>query len=301
MDLWRQIPFLGLDGPSFLNFYGLVAIVVLIATFLALRFSDRTDQNPPPQAPSRLDPIETAFLVGGVNNVIQTVLYDLYQHGYVYFDGAERVEPGHKTPEPGALDKLHKRVLEGVQSRPKVGEVFQNRAMRREIEEMCAPIIERLRREDLLQPESVKRAKLWALVLGCATLLGLAAAKVAVALSIGKSNVSFLVMLSLFSTAALAVLAAYLTRAHTSRRGEAYLEAMRLAYAGRLTEAAARARDYHAAPNGSYAFEGASLALIGLFGYAALQDTPDKAFADAIKASNSDAGSGSRGCGEASK
>jgi len=298
IDLLKQLPFLRLDGPHFLDFYGVVALAVLAVAWIALRLADRTDRRPPPPVPPQLDPIETAWLVGGVNNVARTLLYDLYQHGYAHLVGSDRVGPGHRKPEPGALDAPRQRVLDSVRSTPKIEDVFKNVTMRRELEAMCAPMVERLRRDDLLQPKAVRSMRKRVLIFGCLVLLGLAGAKLALALSLGKSNVSFLVMLALFACASLVVLGAYMTKHAASRRGRAWLERLKLAHAGRLTEAAERARDYHEEPSGAYAFEGASLALIGLYGFEALRDTPDKAFGDAFKRASSD--SSSSGCGSSS-
>jgi uncharacterized protein (TIGR04222 family) len=281
MSLLRQIPFLTLHGPEFLNFYGLVAVGVLISAYLALRLSDRTGQRPPP---SRPDAIEIAYLAGGVNNVVRTLLYDLYQRGYVSFDGAEGVAPSRKAPAPGELNAMARRVLEGARAKPIINELFQNPAMRRDMEAMCAPYAARLRDEQLLRPASFERARFWVRLFGVVTLLGLAGAKIAVDWSIGKHNIGFLVMLSLFAAASLLVMVSYFSRHHASRRGRAYLEAMRLAFSGRLTGTLGKPRAPPADGSDDVrAFEGASLFLIGLYGLDALNGTPDQMFATALR------------------
>ncbi|MBM3642405.1 MAG: TIGR04222 domain-containing membrane protein, partial [Alphaproteobacteria bacterium] len=77
----QNIPLLNLPGPEFLNFFGLVVIIVLAAAYLCIRLADRTDRRPPPPVPQNPDAMEVAFLQGGVNQVIRTLIYDLAQRG----------------------------------------------------------------------------------------------------------------------------------------------------------------------------------------------------------------------------
>ncbi len=304
----QNLSVLDLPGPDFLNLYGVVAILVLAAAWLLIRFADGTDKRPPPPVPQSPDAMEIAFLQGGVNQVIRTICYDLVQRGYAALGKEDRVVPTGKTP--GALPALETRVLEMIQARPKAHELFENRAMRKELLKLLEPVRARLAAQDLVKPESVKVWRSRVQIGGALVLVGLAGAKIYVALTTGHTNVSYLIFLCVASVLALFALAYVATRSHASRRGHAYLQAMELAYRPRLDAALLDV----GAPSATKAFEGASLFLIGLYGFSALKGTADAAFMRHFKRAsgesggscgsscggacgNSDSGSGCGGCG----
>jgi uncharacterized protein (TIGR04222 family) len=268
---------------------------VLGATWLVIRLADRTDRRPPPPVPQRPDAMEVAFLQGGVNQVIRTLVYDLAQRGYVALAPEDRVVPTSKTPQPGELNALEARVLESAQAKPKAHELFENRTQRARLLELLAPVRSRLAAEELVKPESVKLWRRRAQIVGTLVLAGFAGAKIYVAMQEGRSNVSYLLFLCLASIAALFALAYVLTRSHASRRGRAYLESMKLAYGDRLKDAVS-----HIGSPGpeARAFEGASLFLIGLYGFSVLNGTTEAMFAESFKrASGGEGGGCGSSCG----
>lgn len=289
----QNLPFLNLPGSEFLNFFGAVVIAVLLATFVAIRFADRTGAVPPPKLPQSPDAIEVAYLQGGVNQVIRTIVYDLSQRGFVKLLKEDRVEPTKKYPEPGELNAMEKRVLESVRARLKAHELFANLTQRRVLEEHLAPTRRRLDAEDLLQPESVRVWKRRMTIAGALVIAGLAGAKLYVAYVAGRSNVAYLIFLSVAALAGLYALGYVLTRSVASRRGRAYLDAMRVAYKDRLDERLLEV----GAPTGTKAFEGASLFLIGLYGFSVLKGTSEAIFAESFKRSAGDSGGCGSSCG----
>ncbi|PPD43660.1 MAG: TIGR04222 domain-containing membrane protein [Methylocystis sp.] len=285
----ENLPFLSLPGPEFLNVFGVLAIIVLVAAWIAIRLADRTDVRPPPPVPQKPDPIEVAFLQGGVNQVIRTVVYDLVQRGYAALAPEDRIVYTNKTPQPGELDPVEARVLESIQAKPKAHELFSNLTARRTLLERLEPVRARLAAQDLIKPDSVKIWRTRAQIFGTLALLGFASAKIYVALSTGHKNVSYLIFLCIAALLALFVLCYALTRKHASRRGRAWLEAMKTAYEPRLKEAVS-----HIGSPGpeARAFEGASLFLIGLYGFSALKGTSEEMFATHFKRASGDGGGG---------
>lgn len=281
----QNLPFLNLPGPDFLNVFGALVIIVLAATWLVIHFADRTDRRPPPPVPQTPDAIDVAFLQGGVNQVVRTVVYDLVQRGYAALATEDRVMPTSKTPQPGELDALETRVLEQIQVRPKAHQLFENRDQRAQVLKLLEPVRARLAAQNLLKPASVKIWRRRAQIAGTLALLSFAAVKIYVELTSGQ-NVSYLVFLCLASILALFALAYVLTRSHASRRGRAYLEAMELAYRPRLDAALATLGASH----GMKGFEGASLFLIGLYGFSVLKGTTDAAFVEHFKRATADGG-----------
>jgi uncharacterized protein (TIGR04222 family) len=275
----QDFPILDLPGPEFLNVFGLVVIIVLAAAYLCIRLADRTDRRPPPPVPQNPDAIEVAFLQGGVNQIIRTLIYDLAQRGFVALAPKDHVIPTERQPQPGEVSAMEAVLLDAVQAKPKAHVLFEDRDLRRRLLVELAPVRAKLAAEELIKPQSVKVWRRRAQIGGTLIIVGLALAKIYVEWANGPANVAYLVFLAAASVAVLFALAYVLTRTHASRRGLAYLEAMRLAYGGRLKEAVG-----HIGSPGpeARAFGGAALFLIGLYGFSPLKGTTEAMFAEAF-------------------
>jgi uncharacterized protein (TIGR04222 family) len=282
----QNLPFMDLPGPKFLDVFGALAIMVFAGTFLAIYLADRTDRRRPPPVPQTPDAMEIAFLKGGVNQVIRTIVYDLVQRGYATLAPDDRIGYTAKKPAPGELNALEARVLESIQATPKAHELFANRTARAELLAALKPVRARLAAEELVKPDRVKRARTFAQAIGVSLLVGFAGLKIYVAETTGHPNVWYLVFLCGAAVAGLFVLAYVMTRHHASRRGRAWLDAMALAWRPRLDEALREV----GAPGPVKAFEGASLFLIGLYGFSVLKGTPEAAFANHFKRASGDGG-----------
>jgi uncharacterized protein (TIGR04222 family) len=237
--------------------------------------------------------MEVAYLQGGVNQVIRTIIYDLSQRGFVTLAAEDGIVPTKKQPAIGELDAMQRRVYDTAQARVKAHQFFSNGPLRRFLEIELQPIKERLALQDLLLPESVIAWKWRMVAAGSLIIGGLAGAKLYVAHVTGHSNVAYLIFLSIAALAGLFALTFVMTRRIASRRGRAYLDAMRLAFKDRLDE---RLHEI-GAPTQRKAFEGASLFLIGLYGFSILSGTKDAAFAELFKRSAGDSGGCGSSCG----
>ncbi len=287
-----------LPGPQFLNVYMAVALIVLVCAWLIPTLADSTGSTGLPRVPATPDPIEMAYLSGGVNSVIRTIVYDLRQRGFATLEGDSHIVATPNIPAPGALTPMQSRVLRAIQTKLKVGELFKDKALRNDLERLLEPVRQRLARDNLLTPPSVKTARNWTLGLGVVFLAGLAGAKLFIAYKLHKSNVEFLIFLSIASIIALLFIAAQISRRIASRRGRAWLEALRLAYAPRLKSTQGIFTPPQSGATAVY--DGGALFLIGLFGFEALNGTADADFAKAFKrasASDSGGGCGSSGGG----
>ena len=284
---------LHLPGPQFLAFYGIVAAIVLVAAFLLMFFADTTGTDNLPSVPASPDPIEVAYLSGGVNAVLRTVVYDLRQLGLLTLEKDNRLVAAGAAPT--TLTRMQRRVLDKVLDRPEIGSLFKDKSLRSSLEAILDPMRARLMANDLLRPDAVRRTRDWTLGLGLLILSGLAAAKIEIALSLGITKIEFLIFLAILSSVCLFLLVSFFSRRAASRRGRAYLEAMRLAYSSLKPSAligftpARRGGD-------AMAFDGALL-LVALYGFDALKGTPDAAFAKAFARSDGGGGCGAGGCG----
>ena len=284
---------LHLPGPQFLAFYEIVAVVVLVAASLLMFFADTTGTDNLPSVPASPDPIEVAYLSGGVNAVLRTVVYDLRQLGLLTLEKDNRLVAAGAAPT--TLTRMQRRVLDKVLDRPEIGSLFKDKSLRSSLEAILDPMRARLMANDLLRPDAVRRTRDWTLGLGLLILSGLAAAKIEIALSLGITKIEFLIFLAILSSVCLFLLVSFFSRRAASRRGRAYLEAMRLAYSSLKPSAligftpARRGGD-------AMAFDGALL-LVALYGFDALKGTPDAAFAKAFARSDGGGGCGAGGCG----
>jgi uncharacterized protein (TIGR04222 family) len=278
-----------LPGPQFLAFYGIIAGIVLLAAFLLMFFADTTGTDNLPGVPASPDPIEAAYLSGGVNAVLRTVVYDLRQLGLLTLEKDNRLVA--TGAAPAALTRMQRSVLDKVLDRPRIANLFSDKSLRSSLEAILDPMRARLMANDLLQPDAVRRARNWTLGLGLLILVGLAAVKTEIALSRGITKIQFLIFLAILSSGCLLWLVSFFSRRAASRRGRAYLEAMRLAYSGRMPSGVASITR----GGGGIAHDGALL-LVALYGFDALKGTPDAAFAKAFAQSGGGGGCGSS-CG----
>lgn len=271
--------FLDLPGPAFLNFLGAVVIGVLIASFLAIYFADRSGRLPPAAVPSEPDALTTAFLSGGVGRVIQTLVYDLDERGYLVLGDEGQIKPTGKKPEDGELDEMELRLLAAVRHGPTARRLFEDKALRRHLFIDLAPVRAQLTADNLTQPASVRAAKHWTQIVGTIIILLVAGLKLRVVLAEG-ANPSYLIYLTVAAIGALFALGYVLTRETASRRGLALVEAMQQAHAERLNAALAPIRS--PGPQ-ARAFGGAALYLIGLYGFSPLRGTTETKFVEAFR------------------
>ncbi|MGA8171053.1 MAG: TIGR04222 domain-containing membrane protein [Methylocystis sp.] len=291
MTHWAPIDILHLPGPQFLALYAIVAAVALGAAFLSMYFADRTDTARLPKIPPSPDPVEIAYLSGGPNAVLRTTVYDLRQRGLVTLENERRL--ARTGVAPASLTRLQRRVLDAIENRPEIRKIFADSTLRSDLAAILDPLRARLAANGLLQPASVKNARLWVLGIGLPVLLGLAGAKLWIAHELGKTNINGLIVLALFGSIALVAITLFLSRRVASRRGVAFVEAMRLAYAPSLRSTASNPSPIR----GGAALDDGALLLIALFGFDALKGTSDAGFAKAFARSNDSGGCGLSSCG----
>lgn len=279
---------LGLSGPVFLVLYGVFAAGALFWAWLSVRRADRTECKKLPLLPQAPDAIELAYLRGGADQVVRTIIYDLVSRGFARLTntGVVRTET-----RPGAeLSEIESLVLAELDKERKPAALFFALQGNARFKALLAPARKNLTEMGLLLSDSVYSQSRKALAFGALALLGVGCAKIALALAMGHNNVLFLILLMLPSLILLIFLTHVPPGRPASRRGLAYLENMRVAYRDRLDEAIA-------APGATrgHAFDASTLFLVSLFGFSALTGTADADFAETFKRSDSNSG----GCGAA--
>lgn len=196
-----------LRGPQFLLFYVLLLAVTVLVVWL-LRRSRESGQAGKEIANARViaeDPYRVAFLRGGRYEVVQVALVSLIEHGLLRANGEyllaaidKAVEKVRHPLEKAILTKFAGRTL-GNQGK-KAERVYSDGAILAEADH----IGEELQLRDLLPTEAVKESRKTRILAAVAFLWIVAGIKIVVALSRGRANIGFLILLAIFAPLLLA-------------------------------------------------------------------------------------------------
>jgi uncharacterized protein (TIGR04222 family) len=266
-----------MDGPSFLFFYALFGLVVIAASRWFIWIGDGTRRRAPPPVPATFDPYEIAYLRGGKNAVIRTVVYALYHRGLVeiipakWFKSTKIVARNDGKGETPA--ELEGRVLESISMPVEPSTLFGtfNNSLGLDVAWFCKPFRNKLISEQLYRSDTGAR---------------LAIPGVATAAIIGVGLLRFMgsspgaSVRGLFIEMGVAVgllwwLAGSRAVADITERGQAWLTQIQTAYQG---------------------VDLPPVAKVGLFGLQILNDTPDAEFAKLFSKGSDGSGCGG-GCG----
>lgn len=310
--LWEN-PIAEMAGPKFLLLYACVSAAAVVVCRLAVRGLDWTGRLPPPPVPSAPDPYEIAYLRGGENEVTRAGIFSLIKRGLLSFSrqGKKvRIERTNAGPPRNSHGQIERRIYDWFDRPRESGEVFRGGGLAQSLRGLCAGYEQALRRDQLLTPPSVKGGAWTVRLAGLAVIAGLGGYKLLVALSKGRFNVGFLVVLCVV---AIVVLLAATRTPRISRRGRAHLERLRLAFerlkgggpsdAWRGYEDASGALLSHGAAAGQGATARAvdpSLVVLGVFGASALAAADYENYKAAFQRSSAgtgDASSCGGGCG----
>src|SRR5215469_5015143 len=175
-----------LSGPAFLVFYIGVALIVVIGLKLVIEDAERGA----PRALPLNDPYQIAWLRGGTPEAARIAVLSLTDRGLLTVRGDDLVTAS--SASLGGVRQPIERAILACCSRlgTAATAVLDNPA----VEQACAPFRARLERLQLM-PDAAMRAQRyrWS-VIATAILLGIAIAKIAVALNRGRYNIAFLVI-----------------------------------------------------------------------------------------------------------
>jgi uncharacterized protein (TIGR04222 family) len=303
MDNWLlHNPIADIHGPAFLVVYAVIATLAVLAARGIVLSRDRSSRRPPPPVPDTFDPCEVAYLRGGANAVIRTVLYGLYQRGL-----AQAVPPAASpSAEPsevvaatdprdtGARSELEQRVLRAIAAPVNPARLFQDRMLADDMERLCEPYRSRLEADELLRTADDKASATMVPFMASVFLVVLSVYKIALA---DGRPFGFLIMLTILALIVTWIAAGSAAYARLTGRGKAWLGRIQMAYRDQPHAAARDAAPQHDG-HSDLQPDLVSVAMVGLFGMGILSATPDAAFARmfATSTSSSSGGCGS-GCG----
>lgn len=176
-----------LRGPEFLVFYGCLGAAVTVLVFLIRRAGERGD---PPHPLS--DYLDIAFLRGGAGEAIRVAILTLVDRGMLTLSGDDAVEAGRQDGVGRVTKPTERAILARAAVATKAQELIGDANLTGTVTADCEPTL--VRRGLLPSPDQkAVRTRLW-LAAGAA-LAAVAAIKIAIAISRGRSNVGFLVLL----------------------------------------------------------------------------------------------------------
>lgn len=177
-----------LRGPEFLFFFFCWSCLVAVVLTLLRRQREMED----PQAGNLpQDPYEIAYLRGGRNHLLQTALVALVDRGLLKVKGLKL-----KTADPDAVNKaqrpLDKAILTKFLWEAEASELYDNEAIGAQAEAVGT----KLRATRLLPDRDQESARTWLFVGALALLWLVAGVKIAVAVSRGRYNIIYLIVLA---------------------------------------------------------------------------------------------------------
>jgi len=214
-----------LRGPEFLLFYFIFTCAVLIILILLRRIDERPNALKPPLD----DPYLVAFLRGGEQEALRVAALSLVDRGLLKLKSSgasifsSEAENQLELADPQAIEAakrpIEKRVLEAFQTAHPIGATLDSLVGC----QACADYAISLENLGLLPGPDTRAARNRRLWIALAILLGVAVLKILIALSRGRTNILFLIVMS--------ALAAYVTsrlsNPFRTARGEKFLQDVR--------------------------------------------------------------------------
>jgi len=209
-----------LPGPSFLKFYALFALAVIVAVYFTRRLYE---SGPTPQIDAT-DPYLFACLRDGPKEVVRVVTLGLVDRGQLEMSD-RNVKWGPQARIDPQRPRIEQAVMRYFEPAADVSSIMEDRSV---LSVAAADYEEELRRHQLVPDQTMQHSRRVLMGIAAALLAGVAGVKLAVALSAGRSNVLFLIVMT--------VLALYLAwrslNPYRTPAGNEFLASIRSMFAG---------------------------------------------------------------------
>jgi uncharacterized protein (TIGR04222 family) len=209
-----------LPGPSFLVFYALFAIAVMVALYFG---RNHYESGPPPSIDLK-DPLLFACLRGGPKEVVSVATLGLIDRGLLHATGRTITRSPEAKPEL-VRRRIEKEVLSYFKQPAEIDASLKDPSLLRVASEDYE---EELRRYQLVPDTAILRMRFLFLIAALGALIGVGGIKLAVALSAGRSNIGFLIiMMAVVVFVVLKIRGPYRTA-----MGDSHLASIRSMFAG---------------------------------------------------------------------
>jgi uncharacterized protein (TIGR04222 family) len=221
-----MFPF-NLPGPDFLFFYGLFALGVIAALY----FGRRHYESGPLPSIDLKDPLLFACLRGGPKEVVSVAILGLIDRGFLKATGRTITRSSEAKPELVSR-RMEKEVLGHFNQAAEIDAALKDAALLRVASQDYE---EPLQHYQLVPDAHRLRIRFLLLMAALAALVGVGGIKLAIALSAGRSNIGFLIVMML-----VAAFVAFRGRGpYRTTMGDSYLASIRNMFAGLHERAAA--------------------------------------------------------------
>jgi uncharacterized protein (TIGR04222 family) len=304
MDILLDNPLATMYGPYFLLLYGFVIFFTLIILAIIKRGVDDTDEMPLPPIPTHIDPYEIAYLRGGTNEVVRSVVFSLLQKDFIELNtDGKKTEIRQNDNGAGAagLNQIEQLALGWFYTPRDSNEVFKSGGLTEQLESYGKTYQARLEQQQMLTSDeltgSFKPLK-WTAYL---VIFGLGAYKAFAAIAHGYYNIIFLII---FFIIGLLIARGVSKFPRLTKLGKAYLERLQLAFDNLKLEAQRPyipSNEPQIVPQSTFAGVDPLLLSVGVFGSAILAgtifDSYNQAFQRSQLQSEASGTSCSSGCG----
>ena len=253
MNFLFDNPVANMHGQEFLIFYAFVAVLAIVWALRCSWTSDETRRMDVPQLPVEFDPFEIAYLRGGVPELVRLIILDLISRKYLQsvevkglLGSRTRIisaAPGHA--ETRYLDAQERLVFNCLEGGRNAGQIFPDLPRLMESTNSVRQYQQELEERRLLSSAG-QRGRAWRAIFPALGVLGgLAAYKLFIALSRGRTNVLFLIGLSILS---MVVVVAVAKPRRLTAVGRAYLDRLQTALGtlkGRVAQLASGGANDH--------------------------------------------------------
>jgi uncharacterized protein (TIGR04222 family) len=209
-----------LPGPQFLVFYALFAIAVVAALYFGRR---HLESGPPPSLDLK-DPLLFACLRGGPKETLSVATLGLIDRGLLHATG-RTVTPSSEAKPELVGRRIEKELLNHFKHFDGMRSAWNDAALLRTASEDYE---EPLRRHRLVPNPAMLRTRFLLLIAALAALLGVGGIKLAVALSAGRSNIGFLIIMMAVAT----FIAIKIRGPYRTALGDSYLAGIRDMFTG---------------------------------------------------------------------
>ena len=208
-----------LPGPQFLQFYFFLSLIVISLVVLLRRAGDSTVVIPRLQ-----DPYQIAYLRGGKDEVLRVAAVSLLDRNLLKADSAGELT----TADNIAIETVRRPLDQAILERFKLGGDATKLTSSRSLEAATSTYEKELAQLGLLPDAATYKRRYLIAGVAILFLLAIAVAKIAVALSRGRTNLLFLVFLSVIAVLVVRAVAS----PRRTRAGDAVLSDLRELFAG---------------------------------------------------------------------
>lgn len=179
-----------LPGPEFLVFYAIFAVVLVTAIYLVRQ---RLESDEAPKI-DLSDPYLITYLRAGKDEALRVAVVSLVDRGLLIYDGTNLQRADNASPD-SARRPLERALLERFAQPGEASTIFYDL----KLEAACTPYVDKLKRERLLPDEGTQQTRLILSVVAVFLLVGVGGLKVLIALSRGRTNVVFIILMMIIA------------------------------------------------------------------------------------------------------